>query len=64
VGANLLLLLWGKQTFIALKVHRLCPLVLPIKLGWREGALLGSEEGKVTRSGLILQQRKEAEIVR
>jgi hypothetical protein len=47
---------------IALEVPRLCPLVLLVKLGWREDGVLESEVGRVRGRGLVMQQRKEAEI--
>jgi hypothetical protein len=40
-----------------------CPLVLLVKVAWKEGRVLGSEKGKLMESGLIMQQRKESEIV-
>jgi hypothetical protein len=39
-----LLLLGGDRKFTAVKV-RPCPLVLLVKLGWRQGTDLGSKEG-------------------
>jgi hypothetical protein len=40
----LLLLLGRDRKLTALKVARQCPLVLLVKVGWRQGADLGSEE--------------------
>jgi hypothetical protein len=40
----LLLLLRGERKFTALKVRQ-CPLVLLVKVGWRQGTDSGSKEG-------------------
>jgi len=50
----LLLLLGEDRKFTALKVKQ-CPLVLLVKVGWRQGTDLGSKEGVV---GCIWQEEK------
>jgi hypothetical protein len=40
------------RKFIALKAPRLCPLVLLVKVVWRQGRLLECKVGKVTGSGI------------
>jgi hypothetical protein len=37
----------------------LCPLVLPIKVGWRQSTALGNGEGKKTGSGMLEYTRQE-----
>jgi hypothetical protein len=37
----------------AVEAFRLCPLVLLVKVGWRQGNTLGNEEVKVMLSGLL-----------
>jgi len=44
---------------MALKLPNLCPLVLLVKVTWRQGRALENEEGKMVGSGLIMHQRKE-----
>jgi hypothetical protein len=34
----------GREKFTALKVFRQCPLVLPVKVGWKGGKTFGREE--------------------
>jgi hypothetical protein len=48
-------LLWGEtdRKFLALKVHRKCPLVLLLKVIYRESEKLGSEEHKAMVSRLF-----------
>jgi hypothetical protein len=41
-----------KYIFMVWEVQRQCPFVLLVKLGWREGKVLGSEESKVMVSGI------------
>ena len=41
------------ETVTTLKVHRICPLVLLVKVGWRQGRALGSKEDKVIRHGML-----------
>jgi len=42
---------------------RLCPLVLPIDRGWRQGRRSGSDESKAISGELLsIQQRKEVRI--
>jgi hypothetical protein len=40
-------------TFYALKFPRQCTIILLVKVVWRPGEMLGSEEGNVTGSGLF-----------
>jgi hypothetical protein len=40
-------LLWRKQKLIALKFYWLYPLILLVKVGWRQGRVLRNEEGKM-----------------
>ena len=42
-----------KKYSTVLNVHKLCPLVLLVKLGWKQGSVLGSEVGKVMGIGLL-----------
>ena len=44
---------------IALKFPMLCPLVLLIKLGWRQSTELGNGEGKETGSGMLQYTKQE-----
>ena len=46
----LLLLLVGSGRLITVKVPGRCPLVLLVKIGWKQGNALGSEDGKVMGS--------------
>jgi hypothetical protein len=41
------------RKFTPLKARRLRSLVLPVKVGWRQGAALVSDEGKVMGCGLL-----------
>jgi hypothetical protein len=43
---------WGTK-FTALEVPRQCPLVLLVNVSWRESRALGSEEDKVSGSGVL-----------
>ena len=43
----------GETKFTALEFPRQCPLVLLMKVSWRESRALGSEEGKVFGSGVL-----------
>ena len=49
---------------IALKFPMLCPLVLLIKLGWRQSTELGNGEGKETGSGMLQYTKQEMAKVR
>jgi hypothetical protein len=49
----LLLLFQGETKFTFLKIPRQCPLVLLVKVGWKQGKVLRSEEGSVKGGGLL-----------
>jgi hypothetical protein len=36
-----------------------CPLVLLVKVGWRQGKALGDEDGKVTVGNMLQRENKE-----
>ena len=38
---------------------RMCPLVLPLKIGWSQGRSSGSDESKMMRGGLLSTQRRK-----
>ena len=42
-----------KKNSTAVNVHRLCPLVLRLKLVWRQSSVLEIIEGKVMGNGLL-----------
>jgi hypothetical protein len=44
--------------FTNLSCPRLCPPVVLVNVGWRPRGTVGSEEGKVTESGLMVHLRK------
>jgi hypothetical protein len=41
------------RKFTALKVRTPSPLVLPVKVGWRQAQAVGCEEGGAIESGLL-----------
>ena len=43
----------GEKKFTALEVPRQCPLVLLVKVSWRESRALGSEKDKVFGSEVL-----------
>ena len=45
----------NKKGFTAVIVHRQYPLVLSVKVSWKQGIALGSEEGRVEGSGLLVR---------
>ena len=47
------LLLQGETKFTFLKIPRQCPLVLLLKVSWKQGKALRSEEGSVKGGGLL-----------
>ena len=43
----------GEGEYIRVKFLRLCPLVLLVKVGWRQGRALGSEEDTIMGGRLL-----------
>jgi hypothetical protein len=43
-----------REKCMVVKVPRQCPLVLLLKIGWRQGGALGSDDCMVMASGLSL----------
>jgi hypothetical protein len=50
---------WRRTKFLNLKFTSLCPLVLLVKVGWRQGRGLGSDEDEVLRYGVFEYAAKE-----